>query len=750
MATTPTNLPVPSESPIDIKFNAGKIDEFVTSMGWTYTDRFGQKHYTIEGINYLAQQAMAAFGYVILTGKTFTTGATINNPNEVLLNTADGEYYKWTGSFASGPKEVPANSTPSSTGGVGPGAWIGVGDSSLRASLSSHTVPGASLVSLPNGTVNDAIKYVTPEMFRFPGDTNDDQMFQRMWDYAIPRNLNIIGDGAYSISQTYEVPEVHAPPVRYDFNMMTIKLRKVVYTAASGVAFINRSPGCVFEIGELACTSAFSVLDQTVGFQLMGQGRIPNVIHVVHGFATNIKLENCYTRSVYIGECYNSLRGVRIVSSNANIINGKIGGGFSESSIDPTTCEVGVTLDANSNTNEILANIEYCRRTVNSRPFVDDGSTNRFYGYIESCSLQGLVNGNNARYQIKNGGSNERSNFGYEVSGNQSTIDLLDSVVDDGVPVGDGNSTINNKNLQSCLSKSNQSEVISRGSKELLPLGKVNQYILYSNDLTGESWDLQVSGSALKSDLVISSSLLNTGASIRYRYGTKIIASQPRTPSENDFYIISQNSTVTFSNDVSFGIALRMNSGDADFFLKVQAISGNIIYSKSFRLTGTSKIIEHFHSTQSNYKVNDVYSVQLQIRTWEPSDIDIFNIHLCNGAEIERAPASIGIGPTPFQPVSKNAIGYNPYQICRSISAPITIKQYDFDTYIIAPTDGNVTLLDGYDGQKVSFYKQGVSNTNLLSSSLINGNGTYPLSSGKVVTLIFSAELGTWIVHSES
>lgn len=44
MATTLTNKPVPSESPIDLKFNAGKIDEFVTSMGWTYTDRFGVKH----------------------------------------------------------------------------------------------------------------------------------------------------------------------------------------------------------------------------------------------------------------------------------------------------------------------------------------------------------------------------------------------------------------------------------------------------------------------------------------------------------------------------------------------------------------------------------------------------------------------------------------------------------------------------------------------------------------------------------
>lgn len=148
MATTPTNQPVPSESPIDLKFNAGKIDEFVTSMGWTYTDRFGQKHYTIEGINYLAQQAMAAFGYVILTGKTFTTGATINNPNEVLLNTADGEYYKWTGSFAGGPKVVPENSTPASTGGVGPGAWIGVGDASLRAALASSS--GAGMVGYKN------------------------------------------------------------------------------------------------------------------------------------------------------------------------------------------------------------------------------------------------------------------------------------------------------------------------------------------------------------------------------------------------------------------------------------------------------------------------------------------------------------------------------------------------------------------------------------------------------------------------
>jgi hypothetical protein len=87
----------------------------------------------------------------------------------VLLNTADGEYYKWTGSFASGPKVVPANSTPASTGGIAPGAWIGVGDASLRAALAA--VSGAGLVGVsvgsvyPAGTVGSAIQYRSSDVW---------------------------------------------------------------------------------------------------------------------------------------------------------------------------------------------------------------------------------------------------------------------------------------------------------------------------------------------------------------------------------------------------------------------------------------------------------------------------------------------------------------------------------------------------------------------------------------------------------
>lgn len=132
MATQPTQNPVPSESPRDLKFNAGKIDEFATSMAQQYQDRFGDDHYTIEGLRWLAQQAIAQYGYI--TVDSFQAGASVTLPNQVLRDTSTGEYYRWDGAL---PKVVPANSTPQSTGGVGKGSWISVGDASLRTNLMS-------------------------------------------------------------------------------------------------------------------------------------------------------------------------------------------------------------------------------------------------------------------------------------------------------------------------------------------------------------------------------------------------------------------------------------------------------------------------------------------------------------------------------------------------------------------------------------------------------------------------------------
>lgn len=67
------------------------------------------------------------YGYVILS--SFQKGATLTLPNHALKDETTGEYFRWDGTL---PKVVPAGSTPASTGGIGLGAWVSVGDASLR------------------------------------------------------------------------------------------------------------------------------------------------------------------------------------------------------------------------------------------------------------------------------------------------------------------------------------------------------------------------------------------------------------------------------------------------------------------------------------------------------------------------------------------------------------------------------------------------------------------------------------------
>lgn len=141
MATTPTNKPIPSEDPRDLKFNAGKIDEVVNSDAHYYTDRFGKRRLTSSGFQHTAEESITEFkhtaeeairNYGYITMDSFEDGATLTLPNQVLRYKANGEYYRWDGGF---PKIVPAGSTPDSTGEVKLGAWVSVGDASLRADL---------------------------------------------------------------------------------------------------------------------------------------------------------------------------------------------------------------------------------------------------------------------------------------------------------------------------------------------------------------------------------------------------------------------------------------------------------------------------------------------------------------------------------------------------------------------------------------------------------------------------------------
>ncbi|MGM8477871.1 glycosyl hydrolase family 28-related protein [Enterobacter cloacae] len=117
----------------------GVFLRLVTYSHLPYVDRFGNEHYTIEGLRWLAQQAIAQYGWILID--SFQDGANITLPNQALRDEDTGEYYRWDGAL---PKHVDAGSTPSSSGGVGVGAWVGIGDASLRAMLA--TSAGAGMI----------------------------------------------------------------------------------------------------------------------------------------------------------------------------------------------------------------------------------------------------------------------------------------------------------------------------------------------------------------------------------------------------------------------------------------------------------------------------------------------------------------------------------------------------------------------------------------------------------------------------
>ncbi len=135
MSTTPTRLPVPSEKPQDLKFNSGKIDEFVTSMAQQYIDRHGGAHYTIEGLKQLVLQHIYNLGWTPVG--TFQGGAILTTAGDIIQDESTSVWYRWD-DLTTLPKTVTSGSTPASTGGTGAGKWMAVDVSDvLRMELSN-------------------------------------------------------------------------------------------------------------------------------------------------------------------------------------------------------------------------------------------------------------------------------------------------------------------------------------------------------------------------------------------------------------------------------------------------------------------------------------------------------------------------------------------------------------------------------------------------------------------------------------
>lgn len=152
----------------DLYDNAQNLDHLVNDkQAETYPDRFGVSRKTWHGIEKDnadaitqfksdAREAIIAYGYITID--SFQEGAELTLLNQVLrwtLPDGDGDYYRWDGVF---PKDVPAGSTPQSTGGIGSGAWISVGDAALRSQL-AQTDSSVMIADVPaSGVGSNVIK----------------------------------------------------------------------------------------------------------------------------------------------------------------------------------------------------------------------------------------------------------------------------------------------------------------------------------------------------------------------------------------------------------------------------------------------------------------------------------------------------------------------------------------------------------------------------------------------------------------
>ena len=132
-------------------------------------------------------------GYTIASF-TFTTGGTLtaNDVGALVLwpgPSGDGQYYSWAGAY---PKIIPANSTPSSAGGISSTGWKLIDGVALRQQLANEN--GSKLVQYRYKDLSTTTK-------RTVGSKLDDSV--SLWDFHCDSSGNVIQPGPTVDSRQY-------------------------------------------------------------------------------------------------------------------------------------------------------------------------------------------------------------------------------------------------------------------------------------------------------------------------------------------------------------------------------------------------------------------------------------------------------------------------------------------------------------------------------------------------------------------
>lgn len=146
-----------------------KCGKLLYQVGYSGT---GAINTIVEQVKEQALQALTLLGYIYKDPDTFTTGSTLNGPNEALRRASDGEYFRRVqGPY---PYTVTAGTDPT----LDP-LYVAVGSASLADKLGA-----ADSTVLVGGTeagkIGASVGYLTPEQFFIAGEVDATGMIMRM------------------------------------------------------------------------------------------------------------------------------------------------------------------------------------------------------------------------------------------------------------------------------------------------------------------------------------------------------------------------------------------------------------------------------------------------------------------------------------------------------------------------------------------------------------------------------------------
>ncbi|MFH3212639.1 glycosyl hydrolase family 28-related protein [Enterobacter hormaechei] len=159
---------------------------------------------------------------------TFTAGASLASRSDFIWDENSKSWYYWSGEL---PKDVPAASTPESTGGIGASAWVSVGDSSIRSALLSENVEdGDNLITVKQPYIGAIARtqhqknaeFISVTDFGAVGDgvTDDTSAFQK----AINAAYRSGGKGAY----------VYIPPKDNYYKVSNLQITSAITLFSAG------------------------------------------------------------------------------------------------------------------------------------------------------------------------------------------------------------------------------------------------------------------------------------------------------------------------------------------------------------------------------------------------------------------------------------------------------------------------------------------------------------------------------------